>query len=132
MSTGQGTLRRYEADLANAKVESATRNTHLTRISRRPYTRSGLERNCCGHSRGPEAERLGDLRGRSSVWQERIAEAVTLFVVIDPIGSTCIFLALAANKTPAERRRIALKSVVVSAGILIAFMIVGRILLDAM
>ncbi len=66
------------------------------------------------------------------MWQETITEAVTLFVVIDPIGGSTIFLALTPDRTPAERRRVALKSVAVAAGILVAFLFAGGMLLHAM
>lgn len=66
------------------------------------------------------------------MWQESITEAIALFVIIDPIGAAAIFLSLTANRTPTERQRVALQSVVVAAGILIAFLIAGRILLDGM
>ena len=83
---------------------------------------------------GPQVERLSNCQGEvmSSVWQEIITEFVTLFVVIDAFGAASVFLALTVDRTPAERRRIALKSVVVAAIILITFLIVGRILLSAM
>lgn len=70
--------------------------------------------------------------GRSAVWQEIVAEAVTLFVIIDPIGNASLFLALTPDHTPAERRRVALKSVAVAAGILVAFLFAGGMLLHAM
>jgi multiple antibiotic resistance protein len=68
----------------------------------------------------------------SELWQEIITEAVTLIVIINPIGAATIFLSLTANQSPAERRRVALKSVLIAAVILIAFLIAGRILLSAM
>jgi multiple antibiotic resistance protein len=69
---------------------------------------------------------------RTAVWQETLTEAITLFVIVDPIGSASIFLALASNRTPEERRRVAWQSVVVAYGILIVFLIAGRLLLSAM
>ncbi|MBA4064923.1 MAG: hypothetical protein C0501_14655 [Isosphaera sp.] len=70
--------------------------------------------------------------GGPAVWQEIVAEAVTLFVIIDPIGGSTLFLALTTDHTPAERRRVALKSVAVAAGILVAFLFAGGMLLHAM
>jgi multiple antibiotic resistance protein len=66
------------------------------------------------------------------VWHEIIIEAVTLFVVIDPIGSASIFLSLVSERTPAERRRIARRSVLFATGILVAFIVAGKVLLGAM
>lgn len=64
--------------------------------------------------------------------QDHFTEFVTLFVIVDPIGSTSIFLTLTANVTPVERRRVAFKAILVSAIILVAFMIAGRLLLTWM
>lgn len=66
------------------------------------------------------------------VWQNHFTEFVALFVIIDPIGSTSIFLALTGGMTPAEQRRVAFKSILVSAIILVAFAIAGRLLLGGM
>jgi multiple antibiotic resistance protein len=66
------------------------------------------------------------------VLQELLTEAVTLFVIIDPIGSASIFLSLTANESPQERRRVAFKSVLVATIILATFMIGGRLLLQEM
>jgi multiple antibiotic resistance protein len=66
------------------------------------------------------------------MWEELLTEAVTLFVIIDPIGATTIFLALSAKLAARERGWIALKAVIVAACILIAFLIGGRLLLIGM
>lgn len=61
------------------------------------------------------------------------AEAVTaftaLFVVIDPVGTTPIFLALTAGLSPRARRAIALRAVGVAAGLLVLFALAGEALL---
>ena len=54
----------------------------------------------------------------------------TLFVVIDPIGNAPIFLALTVGATAAERRRIAVRGVLVAAMILAVFALAGREVLD--
>ena len=64
--------------------------------------------------------------------QNHFTEFVTLFVIVDPIGSTSIFLSLTASVTPAERRRVAFKSILISAIVLVAFVIAGRLLLTWM
>ena len=54
----------------------------------------------------------------------------TLFVVIDPIGNAPIFLALTVGATAVERRRIAVRGVLVAAMILAVFALAGREVLD--
>ncbi|MEO1328473.1 MAG: MarC family protein [Pseudomonadota bacterium] len=56
---------------------------------------------------------------------------VTLFVLIDPIGLTPLFLALTAGASPRERRAIALRALAVAAGILALFGLAGEILLQS-
>lgn len=54
----------------------------------------------------------------------------TLFVVIDPLGNLPIFVALTSGQSPAYRRLMALKGVVIAAGVLLFFALVGDRLLD--
>ncbi len=55
---------------------------------------------------------------------------VTLFVIVDPLGTVPVFVALTADRTPAERRWAAIQSAAV-AGVLIGiFALFGRLLLD--
>jgi multiple antibiotic resistance protein len=61
-----------------------------------------------------------------------VTNAVTFFVVVNPIGLVPLFIAATRQETPESRRGIALRSVVIAAGILIAFIAVGQILLNAM
>ncbi len=56
---------------------------------------------------------------------------VALFVIIDPIGLAPLFLALTKDNTPAERRRIGIRAVMVGFGILLVFGLVGEAVLDA-
>jgi multiple antibiotic resistance protein len=51
---------------------------------------------------------------------------VTLFVVIDPIGLTPIFIALTAGMTAAQRRAIAIRATVIAAGLLFLFAFLGE------
>jgi multiple antibiotic resistance protein len=63
----------------------------------------------------------------------RLAENfVTLFVVLDPIGSVPIFLAATTRIGPAERRKVALLSVLVASAVLMVFLYVGQYLLEEM
>lgn len=55
---------------------------------------------------------------------------LTLFVVIDPIGLTPIFITLAGNRSSVEQARIARQAVLVAGGIVLAFAIGGSLLLS--
>jgi multiple antibiotic resistance protein len=62
---------------------------------------------------------------------ELLREFVTLFVVIDPIGTLPIF-GFATQGVPAARHRaIALRGVLVAGGVLIFFLVAGQIVLEA-
>ncbi|MEM7211795.1 MAG: MarC family protein [Pseudomonadota bacterium] len=54
----------------------------------------------------------------------------TLFVVVDPIGNAPIFLALTVGMSAADRRRIAVRGVLVAGMILTLFALVGQAVLD--
>ncbi len=59
-------------------------------------------------------------------------EFVALWVVIDPIGTIPVFIAVTAGMEAAARNRIALKSTLVATGILVFFIVAGQRLLEAM
>jgi multiple antibiotic resistance protein len=61
---------------------------------------------------------------------EAIAAFTALFVVIDPIGLTPIFVALTAGMTPRQRRGVAIRACVIAAGILILFALTGEAVLS--
>jgi multiple antibiotic resistance protein len=61
-----------------------------------------------------------------------IASFVTLFVVVDPIGVTPMFVSLTANHAAGERSRIALRGTVVAGVILFAFALGGEPFLRAL
>ena len=58
-----------------------------------------------------------------------ITSFVTLFVIIDPIGLTPLFVALTQGMSVKQRRAIAIRATLVSAGILALFAIFGEALL---
>jgi multiple antibiotic resistance protein len=63
----------------------------------------------------------------------RLAENfVTLFVVLDPIGSVPIFLNATARIEPADRHKVAITSVLVATGVLMLFLFIGQVLLEEM
>lgn len=55
---------------------------------------------------------------------------VTLFVIMDPPGTVPIFLALTASMTGKQRVRAARQAVVVAFGVIVAFAVFGRALLE--
>jgi multiple antibiotic resistance protein len=57
---------------------------------------------------------------------------VTLWVVIDPIGTIPVFIAVTAALTPRARRATALLATVVAIGILLFFLVFGQRLIDAL
>jgi len=59
-----------------------------------------------------------------------IQSFVTLFVIMDPPGATPIFLALVAQKTPQERRILAIKAAAVSFSVITLFALFGRFILS--
>lgn len=57
---------------------------------------------------------------------------VTLWVVIDPIGTIPVFIAVTAGIEASARRRTALLAAIVSAGILLFFLVFGQLLIEAL
>ncbi|MEL6231526.1 MAG: MarC family protein [Cyanobacteria bacterium J06627_3] len=64
--------------------------------------------------------------------QHFLQDAVTLFVVIDPIGLVPIFIAITQKEPTVSRRRIAALGVGISTLILLAFLVMGQFLLEAL
>lgn len=61
-----------------------------------------------------------------------LSTMVSLFVVIDPIGTSAVFAALTRNISEVEQRRIALRAVLIAISLLILFCFVGQMLLNYM
>ncbi|WP_271947061.1 MarC family protein [Ruegeria faecimaris] len=57
---------------------------------------------------------------------------VTLWVVIDPIGTIPVFIAVTAGLGAATRRKMALVASLISAGILLFFLVFGQLLIEAL
>ena len=64
--------------------------------------------------------------------QHIVTNAVTFFVVVNPLGLVPLFIAITRNEPPESRADIARRGVVIAAIILIMFIAVGQILLNAM
>jgi len=61
-----------------------------------------------------------------------VRDALMIWATVDPIGTMALFVAVTASSTPMERRRIALRAIIYGGLILIACIIVGQVVLDAM
>ncbi|MEZ0492182.1 MarC family protein [Kineococcus sp. TBRC 1896] len=63
-------------------------------------------------------------------WQLFGESFVTLFVIMDPLGTVPIFLGLTASFSTAERSRAARQAVLVAFGVIVAFAVFGQRILD--
>jgi multiple antibiotic resistance protein len=61
-----------------------------------------------------------------------IENFVTLWVVIDPIGTIPVFIAVTAGMTASARRSAALTATLVSVSVLLFFLVLGQLLIDAL
>lgn len=63
-------------------------------------------------------------------WVALVREFITLFVVIDPIGTLPVFYFSTAKAPPELHWRIAVRAVVIAGAVLIAFLLGGQLLLE--
>jgi multiple antibiotic resistance protein len=56
---------------------------------------------------------------------------MTLFVIIDPIGTVPVFISLTSSYSAERRRKIATKAILVAGGVLVFFVLLGKLLFDA-
>lgn len=61
-----------------------------------------------------------------------IRDFVFIWTVVDPVGSIPVFIAVTSGLEGKIRRKVAIRAVLVSVGILLFFIIVGQILLEAL
>lgn len=64
--------------------------------------------------------------------QDFVERFVTLWVVIDPIGTVPVFIAVTAGMDQIARRKTAIQAALVSAGVLLFFLAFGQLLIDAL
>ncbi len=64
--------------------------------------------------------------------QEALGKLMLMWAVIDPVGTVPVFISATADRTVAERRRIALIASLTAAAILLFFIVVGEPILLAM
>jgi len=69
---------------------------------------------------------------RDERMERLVTEFVKLWVVIDPIGTLPIFLAVTAGMSAAAARRVAVRGILVATVVLIFFVVGGQVLLGAM
>lgn len=61
-----------------------------------------------------------------------VRAAVLLWAVIDPIGTVPVFLAVTQRHPDQTKRRIAVRAITVAAIVLVVFMLLGQVVLEAM
>jgi multiple antibiotic resistance protein len=54
-----------------------------------------------------------------------ITAFTTLFVIVDPIGLAPLFVAMTAGMSAAQRRRVAARAIITSAGLMLLFLVLG-------
>ncbi len=65
-------------------------------------------------------------------WNDILEDFVTMWVIIDPVGTIPIFLAATAQVPAEQRGAIAIKAILFSFGVLTFFIVLGQVLLEAM
>ncbi|MGI9480967.1 MAG: MarC family protein [Hyphomicrobiales bacterium] len=64
--------------------------------------------------------------------QDVFEQFVTLWVVIDPIGTIPVFVAVTAGLEASQRPRVALQASIIAAAVLMFFLVLGQFLIDAL
>ena len=62
---------------------------------------------------------------------ELLVAFVTFFTVIDPIGTVPVYIAVTAAENKAARTRIARRAAITAAGVMLFFILLGQVILDA-
>ena len=64
--------------------------------------------------------------------EKYVRDAAMLIATIDPVGTLMLFLGLTAGVASKQRRKIALRAILYSAGVLMAFLVVGQLVLEVL
>jgi len=64
--------------------------------------------------------------------EQVVRDFVTMWVVIDPIGTVPVFVVAGAGLSAPKRRAMALRATLIAAAILVSFIVVGEFLIEAM
>jgi multiple antibiotic resistance protein len=65
-------------------------------------------------------------------WNTLFEEFVTIWVVVDPIGTIPVFLALTGGIEGSVRGRVAIRAILAAGGILLFFVVFGQLLIEAL
>lgn len=65
-------------------------------------------------------------------WSTLFEEFVTIWVVVDPIGTVPVFLAVTGGIDRSVRSRVAIRAILVASGILVFFVVFGQLLIEAL
>ncbi|MCB1704217.1 MAG: MarC family protein [Halioglobus sp.] len=65
-------------------------------------------------------------------WDIALKEFITLWVVIDPIGTIPVFLAVTAGLSPTQQRFIAIRASLIAGAMLLLFIIGGQLLMEGL
>lgn len=65
-------------------------------------------------------------------WSTLFEEFVTIWVVIDPIGTIPVFLAVIGGIDESVRKRVAIRAILAAGGILLFFIVCGQLLIEAL
>lgn len=65
------------------------------------------------------------------MFNDLLTSFITFFTVIDPIGTIPVFISVAASAKPQMRKKMARKAALVAAGVLMFFIVVGELILNA-
>lgn len=63
-------------------------------------------------------------------WRAFAEGFVTLLLIMDPVSTAPIFMALTDGHSPAERRRAAIQAATAAGGLIVIFAVFGRLILD--
>jgi multiple antibiotic resistance protein len=61
-----------------------------------------------------------------------VSDFITLFVVVDPLAASSVFLAVTAATTASAKRRTATLAVLIAFGVCLFFIVLGQIIVEAM
>ncbi len=64
-------------------------------------------------------------------WEFTMREFISIWVVVDPIGTIPVFIAVTAGLTAANQRLVALKAVFIATLVLLFFIVAGQLLIEA-
>ncbi|MFT6657872.1 MarC family protein [Maritalea sp.] len=78
------------------------------------------------------APAIADYPKERALMQNLFEQFVTLWVVVDPIGTIPVFVAVTAASTGADRKVIAIKAAIVASCVLLFFLLMGQFLLEAL